>query len=151
MIIVDTKDPELIKTVLCDPGIYERVNDDYSVPVQEFEPRFVPGIQYIAGFVDNAIIGLMVYTYHHSGIKCHLSVLPKYRQKYARKFARMVFKFGKAKNASIYAEIPTLFPEVIRFAKDLDFKVVGKIEKGRKKFGKFYDLIILRLHNERSS
>jgi hypothetical protein len=59
----------------------------------------------------------------------------------------MAFNFGEAKNASIYAEIPKCFPEVIRFAKDLHFKKVGEIISGHLKNGSFYDVEILRLEN----
>lgn len=148
MIIAETKDIDLIKSVLCHPEIYERINGDGSPKREDFEPPL--DIQYIAGYVDSDIIGLMIYHTVNGRIECHLQVLPEYRQKYARKFARMAFSFGEAKNATIFAEIPECYPEVIRFAKDLNFRKFGTIIEGRSKGGILYDVEILRLENGHS-
>jgi hypothetical protein len=142
VIVKETKDIDLIKKILLEPEIYDRISDDLCPPVDKFEPPL--NVVYLAGFVDAEIIGLMIYDYVNEQLKCHLQVLKKYRA-YANQFARMAF--GEVKNASIIAEIPTCYPEVIRFAQELGFNQVGKIEKARLKHGSWYDLNIMRREN----
>jgi len=141
----ETKNIKEIKSILCHPEIYERISDDDSMAADEFEPPL--DVEYIAGYVNSDIIGIAIYNDIKEGVKFHFQVLPEYRGKYSKTFARMALDVGRAKNASIYAEIPSCYPEVIKFAEYLSFKIVGNIEKHRKKFGKFHDVIILRLEN----
>ena len=142
MIIEETKDVDLIKKVLCDHEIYDRISDDNCPDSSYFEPPM--DCKYIAGYVGDELIGIMIYHYVNERLKCHFQVLKKYRS-YANQFARMAL--GEAKNVSIYAEIPTCYPEVIRFAKELGFKLVGRIKKARLKHGIWTDLEIMRRDN----
>ena len=143
MIVKQTLDIAEIKKILCHPEIFKRISDDYSIPINEFEPPLE--CEYIAGYVNSNIIGLMIYNKVNERVKCHFQVLPEFRFKYSRQFVRMALDIGKAKNASIYAEIPNCYPEVVNFAKKSGFKIVGKIVNSCKKSGLFYDDIILRL------
>jgi hypothetical protein len=59
----------------------------------------------------------------------------------------MALNFGKSKNASIYAEIPTCYPNVLNFAKEFDFKEVGTIESDYLRDGVKHDVIVMRLEN----
>ena len=147
MIIHAINDIELIKSVLCHPEIYGCIACDKSMPADEFEPPISEGVQYVAGFVDGAIIGLMIYHDVGGEVKCHIQVLPEYRKEYAKKFARIALFFGKAKNAIVYAEIPDCYPNVLRFAKDVGFFETGKIINDHIKDGVNYDVTIVRLKN----
>jgi len=144
MLIRETKSAEEIKTVLCHPEIYDRISDDYSITVEEFEPPM--DAEYIAGYVGNDIIGLMIYHINDGKLECHFQVLPEFRQ-YSKEFARMALEIGKAKNASIYAEIPDCYPEVIKFTTNFGFNIVGNIVDGHQKNGQSCDVKILRFDN----
>jgi len=139
--VKETRNISEIKKVLCHPDIYERSKDDYCPESRYFEPP--EWATYIGGYLDDDIIGLMVYHTEDDGLKCHFQVLPEHRI-HAIQFARMALNFGEAKNASIYVEIPGCYPEVIFFAKGVNFKESGVIEKIHKKNGKFYNVTRLR-------
>ena len=147
MIVRETKDIDHIKSVLCHPEIYGCIACDGAMPAEEFNPPMTEGVQYVAGFVDNAIIGLMIYHDVGHEVKCHIQVLPEFRKEHAKKFARMALSFGKAKNAIVYAEIPDCYPNVLSFAKDFGFYETGKIIGDHAKDGIDYDVIIVRLKN----
>jgi len=147
MIIHETNDANIIKSVLCHPEIYGCISCDESMPADEFEPPISSKIQYVAGFVDGAIIGLMIYHDVDDKVKCHIQVLPEYRKECAKKFARMALNFGKAKNAIVYAEIPVCYPNVLRFSKAVGFFETGRIIDGYAKNGENHNVIIVRLKN----
>jgi len=147
VIVHEINDVHLINEVLCHPEIYGCISSDGSVPADEFRPPLSPKIQYVAGFVDGAIIGLMIYHDKVDKVKCHIQVLPEYRKEYAKEFARMALNFGKAKNAIIYAEVPECYPNVLKFSKEFGFTETGKIENDYIKGGKHHDVIILGLNN----
>jgi len=141
--VKETKDKDEIKKILCHPEIYERIKDDNCPECQNFNPP--DWAVYIGGYLGNDIIGLMIYHKENGELKCHFQVLPEHR-KHALQLARMAFDFGEAKNASIYAEIPECYPEVVFFAKRLGFRKSGVIKRGHKTNGQLYDVIRLRLH-----
>jgi len=138
--IKETKDVNEIKKVLCHRDIYNCIADDNCPDSSEFEPPM--DAQYIAGYVDSDIIGLMIYHKVTGGLKCHIQVLPEFRKKYAREFARIAL--GEAKNAIIYSEIPTCYPNVISFAKEFGFTETGIIKDSYPKNGVNYDVIEMR-------
>ena len=138
----ETKDITEIKSVLCHPVIYDCISDDNCPTSDKFEPPM--GAQYIAGYVDNDIIGLMIYHRVTEGLKCHIQVLPEYRKLYSREFAQMALKFGEAKNATIFSEIPVCYPNVIKIAKEFGFKQIGIIRENYLKNGINFDVIKFR-------
>lgn len=145
MIIRDTKDIELIKSILCHPEIYKRIGNDDAPSANKFEPPL--NVQYLAGFVNNAIMGLGIYIHYTGFMLFHFQVLPEYRENHAKMFARMTLDHREVKNARIYTEIPQCHPDVMLFALSIGFTVVGGIIKGRKKNGTYHDVAILRLKN----
>lgn len=144
MEVRETKNIDEIKEVLCHPEIFPCISDDNLTYSGDFEPPITDDIQYIAGFVDGDIIGIMIYHKVTGGLKCHIQVLPEYRKKYARQFARIAIEFGEAKNSIIYSEIPTCYPNVIKFAKEFGFTETGSIIEDYLKDGKKYDVIKMR-------
>lgn len=142
MNIKETRDIAEIKKILCYPEIYRCISDDNSPPLEEFEPP--PEAIYVAGYVGSDIIGMMIYHKTEEGLKCHIQVLPEFRKKYAREFARMALEIGEAKNSSIYSEIPVCYPNVIRFAKSFGFTETGSIKEGHLLDGVKHDVMILR-------
>lgn len=145
MLVTETKDINVIKRVLCDPEIYELINDDSSPDMRDFEPPITDDIRYIAGFVKGDIIGIMIYHTINEHVKLHIQVLPEFRKEYAREFARIALEFGKAKNVIIYSEIPDCYPNVISFAKEFGFTETGSIKNDYIKNGVEHDVIIMRM------
>ncbi len=144
MLIKVIEDVNDIKKVLCHPDIYGCINDDDCCNSEDFEPPIIDEITYVAGYVDGDIIGLMIYHTKKAGLKCHIQVLPEYRNQHARQFARMALDLGKAKNVLIYSHIPVCYPNVISFAKEFGFAETGRIKDDYIKNNVKHDVIIMR-------
>ncbi len=142
----EIKNTDEIKKVLCHPEIYDLINDDNSPDVENCNIPLTSDIEYIGGFVEGDIIGIMIYHTTNKGVELHIQVLPEYRKEYAREFARMALKFGEAKNAYIYSEIPICYPNVISFAKEFGFTESGSIKDNYVKNGIKHDVIIMRMN-----
>ncbi len=133
MIIKEITDLNEIKKVLYHPDIRDDIGCEF-MPEEEFHP--VGDIQWIAGYINNEIIGLMVYNLYDGKVYCHIQMMPEYRKRYTIKFMRMALNIGKVKNASIYAEIPKDKRGMIAFAKAFDFKIINR---------ELNDIFLLRL------
>ena len=116
MILVETTDIDEISKVIFDDEVWRRIGCD-----QDFELPTV-NTRYIAGYVNNEIIGVFVYYYRKKYITCHIQVLKKYRAKYATTFGKDALKFEVKR--PIYTNIPHNFEDVKRFAEHFDFKPV---------------------------
>ena len=146
MNIRETTDIEEIKSVLCHPEIYPCISQDGNPTAREFEPPM--NVSYIGGYIDGEIMGIMIYHPYKDGLKCHIQVLPEFRKKYAKEFGRIALNFGEAKNAIIYADIPTCYPNVLAFAKKVGFEITGSIKDDYTRDGKVFDATTLRLNHE---
>lgn len=145
MDVRETTDVKEIKAVLCHPQIYPCISQDGN-PIEEFEPPMTA--RYVGGYVDGEIMGIMIYHPYKDGLKCHIQVLPEFREKYAKAFGRIALNFGEAKNAIIYADIATCFSNVIAFAQWLGFEKTGSIKNDYTRDGQCFDVITMRLNNE---
>lgn len=142
MITKQTTNIEDIKAVLCDPAIYDTITDDNSPLVDDFEPPISDDYTYIAGYLDDKIIGVVVYHSYLDGNKVHVQVLPEYRKEYARKFVEQSLLFKGT--LPLYAEIPDLYKNVLDFAILNHGKVIDIKENDYIKNGKAYNVNVLR-------
>jgi hypothetical protein len=145
MNVRETADIQEIKSVLCHPVIYPCISQDGNPEPSEFEPPMTA--KYIGGYLDGKIIGIMIYHPHKDGLKCHIQVLPEFRKEYSKEFGRIALNFGEAKNAIIYADIPTCYPNVLSFAQGLGFEETGSIKDDYVRDGQYYDAITMRLNH----
>lgn len=145
MNVYETRDVREIKAVLCHRDIYPCISQDGNPTATEFEPPM--NVRYVGGYVDGEIMGIMIYHPYKDGLKCHIQVLPEFREKYAKEFGRIALNFGEAKNAIIYADIATCFENVITFAEGLGFEKTGRIRDNYVRGGQSFDAITMRLNN----
>lgn len=141
MIVKKTTDIDDIKSILCNPAIYDTITEDNSPLAEDFTPVFEDHL-YIGGYVKGEIIALMVYHKHLDGNKCHVQVLPEFRKEYALKFGEQSLLFRG--NSPLYAVIPDLYKNVLEFAKHFGFKVIDKKINSYVKNGKSHNDNILR-------
>jgi hypothetical protein len=131
-----------IKAVLCNPTIYDTITDDSSPNIEDFEPPINDSYLYIGGYVDNKIIGLMVYHEYLDGNKCHVQVLPEYRKEHAKEFGEQSLQHCGTR--PLYAEIPDLYKNVLDFALLNYFKVIERKDTGFIKNGVAHTINVLR-------
>ncbi len=142
MIVRPTADIDDIKAILCNPAIYDTIADDNCPNIEGFEPPINNKYLYVGGYVDNEIIGLMVYHEYLDGNKCHVQVLPEHRKEHAKQFGEQSLKHRGTR--PLYAEIPDLYKNVLDFAILNDFKVIKRIDNGFIKDGVNYTVNVLR-------
>jgi len=123
LIVKETTNLYDIKAVLCHPVIYDTISDDTCCAVKDFEPPISNEYQYIAGYVDNEIIGVLVYHSYLDGRECHVQVLPKYRKEHAKEFGEQALMFKGT--LPLYAEIPDLYQNVLDYALLNGFVIAG--------------------------
>ena len=129
--------------VLCHPEIYAVISDDGSPDIDNVS--LDGDSQYIGGFVEGELIAVMIYHKFRDGLQCHIQVLPSKRKDNALSFAEKGLKLKEG--VTIYADIPELYPNVLRFAESLKFKIIEIIENAGVKNGKNYNSKLLRLEN----
>ncbi len=138
-----TKNKDEINSIIRDPDIYECIRDDSTDSIENISAPLDAGWEYIGGYVDNKIIALMIF-HNEDRLYCHVHVLHEYREKYAALFGRMAMAEKKTERRSVYAKIPSIFPNVIRFAETQSFKIIDKLEKEFRKDGIDYDVYLMR-------
>jgi hypothetical protein len=144
MIVKETTNQEQIRTILCNTLIYDTIASDDCPGVNDFDIPF-DGHRYVGGFVNGEIIALMVYHTYKDGNKCHVQVLPEHRKKYAQKFGEQSLMFRGTQ--PLYAEIASLYQNVLDFALTFGFEVLDKNIADYKKNGQLYDTYILRFND----
>jgi hypothetical protein len=142
LIVTKIDNVDDIKAVLCNPAIYDTINDDNSQNIEDFEPPISDEYLYIGGYADDKIIGLMVYQQYLDGNECHVQVLPEHRKEHAKEFGEQSLKFRGTQ--PLYAEIPDLYQNVLNFALLNNFKVIKRVDAGFIKNGVKYTVNVLR-------
>ena len=133
MILKESFNPDDIRSVLCNPEIYNTISSDDCPKVEDFDLPMGKECSYIVGYVKGLPIGVMIYHKYRDGNKCHVQVLPEYRKEYAIKFGEQSLEFRGT--LPLYAEIPDLYKNVLDFALLNGFSVIDKIDDGYIKNG----------------
>jgi RimJ/RimL family protein N-acetyltransferase len=130
LIISRTYDLDVIKNVLFDSAIYDRISEDGT---DDYELTLGNSI-----FVtDENQIGIMIYHWlNNVTLECHVQILPDYRA-YAFEFGQSVLKWAwdNTKALKIVAQIPTIYPDVIGFSLKNGFEREGINKKSYLKNG----------------
>lgn len=142
MIVKITDNASDIKAILCQGAIYECITDDECPPADEFEPPTDQQYTYVAGYINNEIFAVMVYHRYLDGNECHIQVLPEYRKEYARDFAEQALTYKGT--LPLYAEIPSLYKNVLNFALANNFEVIDTRKDDYIKNGEIYNMNVLR-------
>lgn len=135
--ILEVRNLAEVKAILTDEEIYDRIADDDCPSREEYEFVDPFHAEYIGGYLDGKLIGLVI---HHDG-EIHVNILKDYRKQFKSELLRGALQ--RINRAKVWAEIPSLFPSIIQFAKDEGFREDRVIKGGFQKHGKTYDTHIL--------
>ena len=146
MIVKWTNNTDDIRSILCHPDIYRCIAGDNCPSPDEF---VIPlsGVKYHGCYLNNEIIGVMVYHVDGGKLWCHFQVLPEFRKDYALEFGKITLSEQLKRVDSIFAEIPICYQNVLRFAYISGFNEVGISDDPYVKDGKEYEVKILRCDN----
>lgn len=142
MIIERTTDLAKIIKVMKNPEIFERISED-GVSID----NWLPSLDDAIFLTDKENIGLMIYHEINSiTIECHVQVLPEHRGK-ALEFGKSAIDWAwkNTKATKIVAQIPEIYPNVIRFAYKNGFSFEGINKDSYLKNGKVYSQYYLGL------
>jgi site-specific DNA-adenine methylase len=142
MMLKETKNIDDIKAILCHKDIYDCISSDYNSKAEDFEPPLDDIYRYVGGYVDGEIFALMVYHNVEDHELCHIQVLPEYRQEYATEYAKKALEFKS--ELPLFAQIPSCYKNVLRFAKLNDFNVLSEDKEIYLKNGVEYPIFNLR-------
>jgi hypothetical protein len=132
-----------IKGVLCHPEIYDRIAEDGMPNWEDYEPD-IDGVMCV---MDENKIGVMLYHWVNGiTLECHIQILPEYRKE-ANKFCQLALEWvwDNTKATKIVAQIPELYPDVVKFAYKNGFQLEGMNESSYMKNGKIYSQMYLGL------
>ena len=117
--ISETENMELVNSILRDPGIWPNISGGMA----EFDTPYLPECLY---FLVNECDGVIIFDPFANGLRIHPNILPEKRGKLAyqavEESIQAVFEMGYV---NIYAQIDVELRHIIRFAKDLGFKVLA--------------------------
>ncbi len=124
-----------IEKVLFDDEIFSRICDDFCPKEKGFE---IPtkGLIFLGGYINDEIASLFIV---NGNCKMHFMVLKAFR-KHARDLLKESFKKYPHR---VWVQIPTLYQEVINFAKKCGFKEVERVQNSHLQNSKYYDEIKL--------
>lgn len=120
MRVNETQDLDKIHAVLRHSAIYPVISDDSCPDDPEKFIAPLEGVRYVLGEDDGEPFAVFIIHPHKEGEKIHIQVLPEHRDQ-AKEFAAMGLRHTTGK---LYADIPLLYPNVIRFAEDFGFRSV---------------------------
>ena len=145
MILQPTENVDLIKEIMTNDEIWEKIKED-GFDKDEITPIIPKNVIICAAIVDS-VIGLHRFTNTGDKILYHPILLKKFRKDYGREFFDKGIKwfFEKTQYSRLYAEIPVTDKSTINLAKHLNFNEITTIQNGVKKNNKFIDLKVLRL------
>jgi hypothetical protein len=127
MILTILGDSRVINDLLRHPSIFPAISDGCDITPDGFHAPLDSNYLYIGGYVEDALIGIMVYHISSNDIECHIQVLPEYRKQHAEEFARQALDIFRGGKKRVIAKIPEKFQNVIRFAKKVGFEEITTI------------------------
>ena len=140
-------DAEEIRGILTHPDIYAVISSDLAPPAQHYIVDMNEKV-FLVGYVDEKPIGVMIfYPCGDVACWCHIQVLPEYRKEHAFAFGKMAVQWAwdSLAIAKLVAQIPAIYPNVIRFAEMHDFEIEGINKRSYLKDGQLIDQYYLGL------
>lgn len=147
MKLIQINDADLIKSIITDPELWERLKED-GINTDDYEPILGFGDLYLGAYVDDLLIGL--FSYHKqngSTISIHANILQKYRKQYAKEAGRLAiayFAFDTHDTIQkLIAEIPVIYKDVYHFSLNNGLIKEGINRKSILKNGELVDTYML--------
>lgn len=136
--IKETTNKDEIKAIFCHPDIYSRLGEDGMPSPEEWEPP-----KEAIYLIDNDLGGLMIYHWTTSVcLECHIHILPEHRDtgfEFGQKALMWAWECTKA--TKIVAQIPEIYPDVLKFALKNGFEIEGLNESSYQKNGNIIDQV----------
>lgn len=141
-------EPEEINKIVLDDWIYDRCSDDNCPDKEKIRDKNLYKDWFCVGcYQEENIIGLIGIHNSEHGPKIHIHMLKAYRE-HALKFATQTVKGLISIYGEFWAEIPKLYPDVLKFSEKVGFKEVRLIKNNYLKNGQLHDVHLMRYRDE---
>ena len=148
MIIAETRNIDEIKSVLCDPWVYDRITGDNAPDASDWTPP-LEGEHYLKCVASHAIVGVSnCHPINEVCWECHIQVLPDYRR-YAHSFmdASIKWTWDNTPAKKLVVQIPSFYKDVIKFVQEHGFTIEGVNQKSHLKHGALWDQVYMGLQH----
>lgn len=139
MIVKEIKDLEDAREIMFNPSILALLEDDDNkinyLPVKD--------CKYIGCYIENRIVGFVMYELVNGLNYAHICMLEGYRGSTAMRFARKAINFRVSD--IIYTNMDESLKHIANFASGFGFKLYKTINNAIKKDGIKLDLLIYKL------
>lgn len=131
-----TLNPADAAKVLMTPAIFATIAEDGMEAWEAPE-----GPLYVCGYVPELIGCFVLHKQSARTWECHVQVLPEHRKAHAADFGKSVLEWTWLNTGAhkLVAQIPFLYPNVLKFAERMGFVVEGINRASYLKHGKLVD------------
>ena len=140
-----TYDPELIGSVIFHPEIFATIGEDDAEMLDWFPD--VETEAWLEVVIGNELIGVYNITaVNHICAEIHAQILPEHRKMHSKESGRLALKWiidNEPQYQKVIANIPTLFPNVIKFTMNCCFQYEGTNRLAYLKNDELHDIIML--------
>ena len=136
MVVNPVSDMEVVKSILCDEWIYDRISEDGTPSAEDYEPP--TDVLYLT---DEALSGIMIFhPLNGSAHEMHIQMIDKSK---SMDFCQSCIKWfwNNSDAIKIIAQIPEIYPDVCRFAEKNGFVKEGVNRSSYRKNGEIYSQI----------
>lgn len=146
--IQETSDIDIIKKVLCDPEIYERITSDSAPDPDDWIPP-LEGEHYLAGYVNGELAAIFnMHPITKILWEGHMQVLKEYRKHAHSLFAdALSWVWENTPALKMVVQIPVIYPEVAKFISKHGFELEGVNRRSHLKNGVLLDQVYMGLSN----
>lgn len=144
MTLTRSTDYDLIRSVITHPAIWDAVSDDFTPPVEEWNPVRSDSVWFVTVHDGDELLGLWMLVWHSQiMIECHTCLLPTCGYGRARAAARQMtaWVFRETPCRRVITCIPRYNRAARKFARAAGMMPVGIEEACYLKHGKYYDIM----------
>lgn len=139
-----TFDTDLIKDIMIE--LWDTVAED-GVKPGEYKPN-VDDECWVEMLVGDKCIGVYrVHALNSATLQIHAQILPEYRKEYSKATGRRILSWisenAEDNYQKVVAEVPTIYPNVIKFVIANGFKLEGVNRLSYRKDGVLYDQCLM--------
>ena len=146
MIYQRTFDYALIRSILTLPCFYKFITDDFSVPVEQFQPAEHESIWYVLAFEGDELRGLFAFEPENTICwKIHVCLLPRCWGAKGREALQGVFEWiwENTPCLRIVGHVPSYNRLALKLALECGMILYGLNYKSIMKYGKLHDQVLV--------
>jgi len=136
------QDIEVIRQVLTDPEMWDRIREDDN-ELENFNVPETDELLWLGVYTDELIGLFFIHDMNHTTVQLHAHILEPFRKQYAKEAGRLVIAYFAYEMSDrinkLVAEIPVCYPDVYHFSLNNGLKDEGINRQSILKNGEYMD------------